>query len=149
LIDAGGRFAFGAVPEYIIFDKPNMAKEFIETIETGMKLSKSIKTSFYGGKNLETTAELFKQEQELKATINEPVTEEVEIEEDSLLDDEPQEEVIDVEHNKQLKQKVASKYKTATAEQKAQVKEILGNYNATKLDETKPTQMFEDILAIL
>jgi hypothetical protein len=149
LIDAGGRFAFGAVPEYIVFDKPNMAKEFIETIETGMKLSKSIKTSFYGGKNSETTAELFKQEQEVKATIKKPVTEELDEDLTDELIEEPQEEVIDVEYNKQLKAKVAGKYKTATVEQKAQVKEILGKYGAAKLDETKPTQMFEDILAIL
>lgn len=41
LIDAGGRFANGAVPEYLIFDEPNMAKKFIETIETGMVNSRS------------------------------------------------------------------------------------------------------------
>ena len=41
LIDAGGRFADGAVPDYLIFDKPNMAKDFIATIEKGMANSKS------------------------------------------------------------------------------------------------------------
>ena len=41
-IDAGGRFAFGAVPEYMIFDKPNMAADFIKTMEEGMEKSKTI-----------------------------------------------------------------------------------------------------------
>jgi len=41
LIDAGSRFADGAVPEYIVFDKQNNAKEFIETIESGIEKSKT------------------------------------------------------------------------------------------------------------
>lgn len=40
LIDAGGRFAFGAVPEYMVFDKPNMAYDFIKVVEDGMEKSK-------------------------------------------------------------------------------------------------------------
>ena len=42
-IDAGGRFAFGSVPEYMIFDKPNMAADFIKVIEEGMEKSKLTK----------------------------------------------------------------------------------------------------------
>ena len=41
VIDAGGRFAFGAVPEYMIFDKGNMAAEFIKVVEDGIKNSKT------------------------------------------------------------------------------------------------------------
>jgi len=41
LIDAGSRFADGAVPEYIVFDKQNNAKLFIETIENGIEKSKT------------------------------------------------------------------------------------------------------------
>lgn len=41
IIDAGGRFAFGSVPEYMIFDKGNMAAEFIKTVEEGMEKSKT------------------------------------------------------------------------------------------------------------
>lgn len=39
LIDAGGRFAAGAVPEYMIFDKQNMGTEFIKVVEDGIKNS--------------------------------------------------------------------------------------------------------------
>lgn len=39
-IDAGGRFANGTVPDYIIFDKPDMSSEFISVVEDGMKNSR-------------------------------------------------------------------------------------------------------------
>lgn len=41
LIDAGGRFAFGAVPEYMVFDKEDMGAEFVRVIEEGMEKSKT------------------------------------------------------------------------------------------------------------
>jgi hypothetical protein len=147
-IDAGCRFKDGSVPEYIVFDQPNMAQTFIETLETGMKLSKS------GGKIEQKKVDV-KKEESLVEDIPEHTKSEVdEIEEDlsleeTITDTEVEEEVVDVEHNKELKKQVAGKFKTATSEQKKQVKEILAKYDSAKLDETKPTQMFEDILAIL
>lgn len=41
LIDAGGRFAADAVPEYMIFDKSNMGAEFIKVVEEGIEKSKT------------------------------------------------------------------------------------------------------------
>ena len=41
IIDAGGRFAFGSVPEYMVFDKGNMGAEFIKVVEEGMEKSKT------------------------------------------------------------------------------------------------------------
>lgn len=44
LIDAGGRFADGAVPEYMIFESgKNNAAEFIKIVEEGMEKSKTVK----------------------------------------------------------------------------------------------------------
>lgn len=40
-IDAGGRFAADTVPEYLVFDKPNMAADFIKVVEEGMEKSKT------------------------------------------------------------------------------------------------------------
>ena len=40
MIDAGGRFASGTVPEYMVFDKDNMAADFIKIVEEGMEKSK-------------------------------------------------------------------------------------------------------------
>ena len=41
MIDAGSRFADGAVPEYMVFDKQNMGPEFIKVIEEGIEKSKT------------------------------------------------------------------------------------------------------------
>ena len=41
VIDAGGRFAYDAVPEYMVFDKGNMAAEFIKIVEDGIEKSKT------------------------------------------------------------------------------------------------------------
>ena len=41
LIDAGGRFAAGSVPEYMVFDQPDMGAEFIRVIEDGIEKSKT------------------------------------------------------------------------------------------------------------
>lgn len=40
-VDAGCRFNNDAVPEYIVFDKPNMAKDFIQVLEEGLRKSKT------------------------------------------------------------------------------------------------------------
>ena len=45
VIDAGGRFADGSVPEYLVFDKGNMAAEFIKTVEEGIEKSKTTTSS--------------------------------------------------------------------------------------------------------
>ena len=70
LIDAGGRFAYGAVPEYMIFDKEDMGAEFIRVIEEGMEKSKKT----LGKKSLTPKVE----------KKSEPVTEEVEDEIDEI-----------------------------------------------------------------
>ena len=45
LIDAGGRFADGAVPEYMVFDKQNMGADFIRVIEDGIEKSRTVASS--------------------------------------------------------------------------------------------------------
>ena len=81
LIDAGGRFADGAVPEYLVFDKPNMAADFIRVVEEGMEKSKSTL-----GKKSKPVVEKKKVEPD-----PEP------IEEDEDIDDIPVEETIEQE----------------------------------------------------
>lgn len=84
LIDAGGRFSFGTVPEYLVFDKPNMAKEFIKTVEEGMEKSKMIKddTSQKAVTPIETID--IPEEEDIEEI--EPTEEEVI---DEIIDDEP------------------------------------------------------------
>ena len=87
VIDAGGRFAFGAVPEYMVFDKPNMAEEFIKVIEDGMEKSK-LDVSYHGYDVKESNEDKYEEES------NEmPVTEEDPDPDPIIPDEEPAPEV--------------------------------------------------------
>lgn len=44
-VDAGCRFSNDAVPEYIVFDKKNMARTFIDVLEDGLKKSRTVNIS--------------------------------------------------------------------------------------------------------
>ena len=71
LIDAGGRFAYGAVPEYMIFDKEDMGAEFIRVIEEGMEKSKKT----LGKKSPTTKVE--KKPEPVKEDINDDIEDEI------------------------------------------------------------------------
>ena len=71
LIDAGGRFAYGAVPEYMIFDKEDMGAEFIRVIEEGMEKSKKT----LGKKT--PTLKVEKKPESVKEDINDDIEDEI------------------------------------------------------------------------
>ena len=71
LIDAGGRFAYGAVPEYMIFDKEDMGAEFIRVIEEGMEKSKKT----LGKKS--PTPKVEKKPESVKEDINDDIEDEI------------------------------------------------------------------------
>ena len=71
LIDAGGRFAYGAVPEYMIFDKEDMGAEFIRVIEEGMEKSKKT----LGKKS--STPKVEKKPEPVKEDINDDIEDEI------------------------------------------------------------------------
>ena len=71
LIDAGGRFAYGAVPEYMIFDKEDMGAEFIRVIEEGMEKCKKT----LGKKS--PTPKVEKKPEPVKEDINDDIEDEI------------------------------------------------------------------------
>lgn len=75
LIDAGGRFADGAVPEYMIFDKPNMAADFIRVVEEGMEKSKT--TLDKKSVSTKTINNVEKKSEPIKEDINEDIEEDI------------------------------------------------------------------------
>lgn len=72
IIDAGGRFADDAVPEYMVFDKPNMAHEFIKIVEDGMEKSKTM----LNGKKAKASEKVNKKKEEKVAEEIAPFKEE-------------------------------------------------------------------------
>ncbi len=78
LIDAGGRFAFGAVPEYLVFDKEDMGEEFVKVIEEGMEKSKTTLSK----KVSSSTKKEVKQSEPVKITDDE-------LDDESIVTEEP------------------------------------------------------------
>ena len=170
-IEAGGRFAFGTVPDKIPFNKANMAKDVIEVIETGMKESRRKKIS---------EEQFIKEQQEERKRLDQLSTS---LEETQPVNNEPEEESqekveevdelnqqleneeestelfdmgleeedeVDVEKNKQLLKEIQSKFKDCTKEQKEKIKQLLKDNDANKFNvEVLPTRVFEETLEIL
>ena len=147
-IDAGGRFAADSVPEYLVFDKPNMAADFIRVVEEGMEKSK---TNF----NTSTTKSTPKKSTKPAPTpISEPDPEEnwkeVADEDFDLFDEEEtlQEEEAVVPVDKETLTEIRSNFKSADADTKSKVKTVLNNYNGKLSSEMKPSDV-EKIKTIL
>jgi len=137
-IDAGCRFKDGSVPEYIVFDKPNMAKEFINVLEEGMRLSKSNVVSVEEFKK--TQEEDLIEETKKQELIREEI---VENKEENVIED-----IIDIAKNKELIKKITTFFKEATAEKKLEVKTILNANGVSKFDPNLQTKVYEEILNI-
>lgn len=145
-IDAGGRFAFGAVPEYLVFDKPNMAKDFIQIIEDGMEKSKTCNMSSCTDYLPTHAKKLNANNESLEdhVTVTKEEAEELHDMGAVLLDDEDEdldsppfdvdadEEPFDVES---AKANLRSRFKTGTAEQKKAVKEIRGDKTLAQIND--------------
>lgn len=117
LIDAGGRFAFGAVPEYMVFDKPNMAKEFIHVVEEGMEKSKT------------TSNKMSSEKPKKEKKVSEPIVDENEL--DDNLEDEVITESIkeDITYPDDLRGEIRKIFKECKdTDTKATVKGIISEY---------------------
>ena len=121
LIDAGGRFAYGAVPEYMIFDKEDMGAEFIRVIEEGMEKSKKT----LGKKS--PTPKVEKKPEPVKEDINDDI--EDEIDEIDPVDEAPFTEDIVSDYPDDLIGTIRTMFKDCEDKDlKAEVKELIAKH---------------------
>ena len=121
LIDAGGRFAYGAVPEYMIFDKEDMGAEFIRVIEEGMEKSKKT----LGKKSPIPKVE--KKPEPVKEDINEDI--EDEIDEIDPVDEAPFTEDVTSDYPDDLIGTIRTMFKDCEDKDlKAEVKELIAKH---------------------
>lgn len=142
-IDAGGRFAADSVPEYLVFDKPNMAEDFIRVVEEGMEKSKTTTS--------ETKPTTKKKSTKKPEPIEEPVEDEMEIVDDvvddigeDIVEDIFDEEVVEdiaVPVDIDVLATIRASFKAADADTKADVKKILANYGGKLATEMKPSDV--------
>lgn len=127
LIDAGGRFADGAVPEFMVFDKPDMGAEFVRVVEEGMEKSKSTLGKRKSNPVVSTP------KPEIQVTP-EPENSKVDflsdIEDDDLLDETPVSEVpTESKYPSDLNGTIRTMYKECKdATLKSSVKEVIAEY---------------------
>lgn len=141
LIDAGGRFAYGAVPEYLVFDQPNMGETFLETVEEGMK--KSGDSLFAKGKITKSTP---------KKSTPTPVEDDIDLDDDEPTTEETVDEIdepIGTEDKEALMADIRASFKEADADTKAKVKKILKEQGSGKLDDSLPISVLVEISEIL
>ena len=151
MMDAGGRFADGNVPEYLVFDKPNMAKDFIKTCEEGMEKSK------LNGFIAKPTAAA-KEVVETKPVnvVSEDVPVDVDVDEPSLVPEDEAPVIVDEEpvtSTNSIADRLTSirtAFATASKETKKAIREILlQNIETGKLDESLPESVLVTIENLL
>ena len=127
LIDAGGRFADGAVPEFMVFDKPDMGAEFVRVVEEGMEKSKST----LGKRKSNHVVSTSKPEIQVTPEPENPKVDFLsDIEDDDLLDETPDSEVTtESKYPTDLNGTIRTMYKECKdATLKANVKEVIAEY---------------------
>lgn len=160
LIAAGSRFAPGAVPDYIVFDgtPEEFAAKLIKTIEDGMEKSKSVSSTFTStSKNKPTKKPVPELTKEDIDDIENQLYENEEPLEDNAVPfdlDEPIEDILEEDTvapvDKDVLTAIRVAYKTADADQKANVKTVLANYGGKLATEMKSSDVkkIKDYLGI-
>lgn len=156
MIDAGGRFADGAVPEYMVFDKPNMGAEFLRVVEEGMEKSKTSFTT----KKTTTKKSAKKVETVVVEEVDEGIKYDIEtnagdemhgVDESKLpfdLDEEDEDPMITLDSDRLTAIRTA--FKSADASAKAKVKTHLTAYGNKLADTMKQSDInaIEEILEL-
>lgn len=146
MIDAGGRFADGAVPEYMVFDKPNMGAEFLKVVEEGMEKSKTDFTTTYKStpkkktiKKPEPVVEVVEDEMEVVEDIEEAV---------DIFEEDTANEMITLDAERMSA--IRASFKSAEASAKNSIKAILANYGGKLVAELKASDAakIEEILGL-
>lgn len=166
-IDAGGRFAAGSVPEYLVFDKPNMAADFIRIIEEGMEKSK---TTFTSASTTPTetkkTPKRSTKKSEPTPVVDDEVDEDIKydmyaVDESKIPDEIPPFDVDDIFDEDTAEDEmitlddarmgaIRNAFKAANATQKAEVKKHLVDYNNKLCDTMKQSDVdaIESVLGL-
>ena len=127
LIDAGGRFADGAVPDFMVFDKPDMGAEFVRVVEEGMEKSKST----LGKRKSNPVVSTPKPEIQVTPEPENPKVDSLsDLEDDDLLDETPVSEApTESKYPSDLNGTIRTMYKECKdATLKASVKEVIAEY---------------------
>lgn len=132
-IDAGVRFAADSVPEYLVFDKPNMAADFIRTIEDGMAKSRTLGAF----------------ESVVMPTSVEPTPEVVVDEDEDIAVEEECVEMYTPMSAEEMIQHIRTAFAEADDEAKKNVRNIMSSTGCKQLDKIEDTEVLMSIMSAL
>jgi hypothetical protein len=153
IVEAGGRMKGLSIPEYIVFDKENMAKDFIETIETALKAGRvdnEVATTKPSSKKKST-----KKPEPIEESVEEPA---IDTDESAELPFDVEDDVETFEENDAMitlddarLKAIRAAFKSANADTKTAVKKRLVDYNNKLSSEMKSSDVnaIEEILGLL
>jgi hypothetical protein len=146
IVEAGGRMKGLSIPEYIVFDKDNMAKDFIDTIETALKAGRVDDTPTTKKSIKKKTPKVEEPVEEIEEVVEDAVNEapfdlEEEIENDIFKDELDGDDEAIAPVDKAALTAIRGAYKNGSPEAKANVKEILSNYGGKLANEMRPSDV--------
>lgn len=152
LIDAGSRFAAGAVPEYMVFDAENNAPQFISIIENGMANSKRM--AELNERMVVKKREETKLVEEARFEMADPaevedVYEDMAAEADLGLDPEDMMDEDIMFDKAESLNKIRSGFKSANADIKSQIRDIMAREGFSKLSEEMTVAALKEMLEVL
>lgn len=138
IVEAGGRMKGLSIPEYLVFDKENMARDFIDAIEGALRAGRSDSATYAPKATKKTTPVPVVAEPD---DIDEDESSDVPFDMDDDLDA-----PVEVDFDA-LRTEIRNKNKAGTAEQKKQVKAIIAS-TGLKLDQIEDVEVLTRILEV-
>ena len=132
LVDAGCRIGADLVPEYLVFDKQNMAKDFINLIESAAKGE--------AGNAMNTFTAPIVQNQTVADQTDSISDEVVDMEDDTIIEENSAEDLVAM---------IRQKFKTADKDIKLNVKKAIKEAGFTSLSTDMPVDILENINGML
>lgn len=148
IVEAGGRMKDLSIPEYIAFDKPNMAKDFINTIENALQAGRLDATMFTAQgkpKQIIQTSPTLVEAEELEEDT--PPFEPDEIDEMFEEKDMDEESVVESTYPDDLENVIRTEFKAMKdATLKAKIREIIAEYGKLNDVDEEGLQRIYDVI---
>lgn len=137
IVEAGGRMKGLSIPEYLVFDKENMARDFIDAIEGALRAGRSDNATYAPKAPKKSTP---------APVIVEPEEEEEDVTTPPFDVDEFEDEETNMEYDfEAIRTEIRNKHKSATAAQKAEIKTLRAG---VRLDDIQDIEILTKMLEV-
>lgn len=137
IVEAGGRMKGLSIPEYLVFDKENMARDFIDAIEGALRAGRSDSATYAPKAPKKSTP---------APAVVEPEEEEEDVTTPPFDVDEFEDEETNMEYDfEAIRTEIRNKHKSATSAQKAEIKALRAG---VRLDDIQDIEILTKMLEV-